>query len=299
SIAQVYAQLSELLEHEQASLALAQRCSGVQAPLPLFTSLLNYRHGHAATPEDSAQAMQAWSGMRLIGGDTRNNYPLTMSVEDLGEAFGLTVLAVAGIDPQRLVRYMEQALASLLSALEDGSQQALQELPILPAAERETVLREFNSVDAQSHDQTLVELFEAQVTRTPDAPAVSYEGVTLSYAELDRRANQVAHRLIGLGVKPDNRVAICVERSVEMVVGLVGILKSGAGYVPLDPSYPLERLSYMLQDSRPMALVTQASVRPLLGSLSVPVIELEDATLAQESEQAPSVALHSTHLAYM
>ncbi|MBT2748499.1 MULTISPECIES: non-ribosomal peptide synthetase [unclassified Lysobacter] len=299
SIAQVYAQLSELLEHEQASLALAQRCSGVQAPLPLFTSLLNYRHGHAATPEDSAQAMQAWSGMRLIGGDTRNNYPLTMSVEDLGEAFGLTVLAVAGIDPQRLVRYMEQALASLLLALEDGSKQALQSLPVLPEAERETVLREFNLADAKQHDQTLVELFAAQVARTPDAPAVSYEGATLSYAELDRRANQVAHRLIGLGVKPDDRVAICVERSVEMVVGLVGILKAGGGYVPLDPSYPLDRLSYMLTDSAPMALVTQASVRPLLGSLSVPVIELGGATAAQESEQTPLVALNSTHLAYM
>ncbi|MBT2779855.1 non-ribosomal peptide synthetase, partial [Lysobacter sp. ISL-54] len=299
SIAQVYTQLSELLEHEQASLALAQRCSGVQAPLPLFTSLLNYRHGHAATPEDSAQAMQAWSGMRLIGGDTRNNYPLTMSVEDLGEAFGLTVLAVAGIDPQRLVRYMEQALASLLSVLEDGSSQALQSLSVLPEAERETVLREFNSVDAQPHDQTLVELFAAQVARTPDAPAVSYEGMTLSYGELDRRANQLAHRLIGLGVKPDDRVAICVERSVEMVVGLVGILKAGGGYVPLDPSYPLDRLSYMLSDSAPMAFVTQASVRSLLGSLSVPVIELGDATLAQESEQTPSVALNPTHLAYM
>jgi amino acid adenylation domain-containing protein len=154
-------------------------------------------------------------------------------------------------------------------------------------------------VDAQSQDHTLVELFAAQVARTPDAPAVSYDGRTLSYAQLDARANQVAHRLIGLGVKPDERVAICVERGVDMIIGVVGILKSGAGYVPLDPSYPLDRLSYMLADSQPMALLTQASVRPLLGSLSVPVVELEDATLVQESTQAPSVALNSSHLAYM
>ncbi len=98
------------------------------------------------------------------------------------------------------------------------------------------------------------------MARTPDAVAVVYEGEQVSYAEFNRRANRVAHRLRTLGVKADDRVAICAERSVEMVVGLLGILKSGI-VVPLDPSYPAERLRYMVEDSAPIsALLTQSAL---------------------------------------
>ena len=103
------------------------------------------------------------------------------------------------------------------------------------------------------------ELFEQQASAQPDAVAVAFENDSLTYAELDARANQLAHELIALGVQPDDRVAICVERSLEMVVGLLGILKAGGAYVPLDPTYPADRLQYMLQDSAPKALLTQQS----------------------------------------
>ena len=102
------------------------------------------------------------------------------------------------------------------------------------------------------------ELFEEQVEKTPDAVAVVYEDATLSYGELNRRANQLAHYLRELGVGPDQRVAICMERSLEMVVGLLGVLKAGGAYVPLDPAYPVERLRYMLDDSAPVAVLTQS-----------------------------------------
>src|SRR5215467_4169657 len=101
------------------------------------------------------------------------------------------------------------------------------------------------------------ELFEEQVKKTPKAEAVVFEDASLSYEELNRRANRLAHYLRELGVKPDERVAICVERGLEMVVGLLGILKAGGAYVPLDPEYPAERLRYMLEDSGPVALLTQ------------------------------------------
>ncbi|WP_454259346.1 AMP-binding protein [Pseudoxanthomonas mexicana] len=118
-----------------------------------------------------------------------------------------------------------------------------------------------------------------QVARTPDAVAVVYEGEQVSYAELNRRANRVAHRLRTLGVKADDRVAICAERSVEMVVGLLGILKSGGAYVPLDPSYPAERLRYMVEDSAPLALLTQSalveSVCEWLPAPVLPVLALD------------------------
>ncbi|WP_323145155.1 non-ribosomal peptide synthetase, partial [Massilia phyllosphaerae] len=139
----------------------------------------------------------------------------------------------------------------------------------------------------------------------PEATAVVYEQDSLTYAELNRRANQVAHRLLSLGVKPDDRVAICVERSLEMVVGLLGILKAGAAYVPLDPAYPHERLAYMLEDSAPVALLTQSALRQtsMTGEAALPVLELDvPALFADQAEHNPdpaSLGLHASRLAYI
>ena len=113
-------------------------------------------------------------------------------------------------------------------------------------------------------EKCIHELFEEQVEKTPEATAVVYEEEAVSYGELNRRANQLAHYLRELGVGPDERVAICVERSVEMMVALLGVLKAGGAYVPLDPSYPEERLRYMLEDSGPAVLVTQGEIRSCL-----------------------------------
>jgi arthrofactin-type cyclic lipopeptide synthetase C len=111
------------------------------------------------------------------------------------------------------------------------------------------------------------------VARTPEAIAVKAGEQQLTYAELNAQANQLAHHLHALGVQPDSRVAICVERSLAMVVGLYAILKAGAAYVPLDPAYPRERLAYMLEDSAPVAVLAQASTRDLLGA--VPLVDLD------------------------
>ncbi|WP_247365082.1 AMP-binding protein, partial [Ralstonia pseudosolanacearum] len=132
----------------------------------------------------------------------------------------------------------------------------------------------------------------------PEAIAVEHEGRQVSYAELNARANRVAHALIGLGVGPDARVGLCAGRSVELVVGLLGILKAGGGYVPLDPSYPQDRLTYMLEDSAPVAVLTQGLVREQLGMLSVPVLDLDGPQ--EEAEHDPQVeALKPHHLAYV
>ncbi|MGF2530443.1 amino acid adenylation domain-containing protein, partial [Ralstonia pseudosolanacearum] len=134
--------------------------------------------------------------------------------------------------------------------------------------------------------------------RTPEAIAVEHEGRQVSYAELNARANRVAHALIGLGVGPDARVGLCAERSVELVVGLLGILKAGGGYVPLDPSYPQDRLAYMLEDSAPVAVLAQSNTREQLGALSVPVLDLDGPL--EEAEHDPQVeALKPHHLAYV
>ncbi|WP_438826902.1 non-ribosomal peptide synthase/polyketide synthase [Pseudomonas syringae] len=299
SVQATHAQLSALLEHEHASLALAQRCSGVAAPAPLFSALLNYRHGAAGTA--SAEALYAWHGIEVLGGEERTNYPLTLNVDDLGDGFKLTALVAGQADAQRVCAYMQAALESLVEALEHAPQALLHSLSILPEQERHQLIVEFNATALDYPlEQTIHGLFEAQVERTPQAVAVVHGDVRLSYRELNNRANQLAHHLRDIGVKPDSRVAICVERSESMVIGLLAILKAGGGYVPLDPAYPADRIAYMLQDSAPTAVLAQRTTLGLLTDVSVPLINLDDTALQAQSVQNPHVPdLTPAHLAYV
>src|SRR6185437_11333637 len=262
-VEQTQRELIELLGHEQASLAMAQRCSAIPGSAPLFTALLNYRHS-VPDPQDGWDSAP---GIRVLAMQERSNYPIALSVDDLGEGFALTAQTDRRIDPQRLTGYLHTAVRSLVEALERQPQRAALSLSVLPEAERQQVLELFNATEvAYPQDRLLHELFERQVERTPDAPAVVCEGQSLSYRELNRRANRLARHLRSRGVGPDQRVGICVERSLEMVVGLLGILKAGGAYVPLDPSYPAERLAYMLSDSSPRVLLIQERLRQRLAN---------------------------------
>lgn len=298
--------LSELLAHEQAALALAQRCSGVAAPLPLFTTLLNYRHSRAI--DDAAAAGGDWQGMRVIlGGEERTNYPITVSVDDFGAGFGITVQCVQGIDPERMASYLSTAAASLVEALAENPQQRPYALDVIPGDECRQLLFEFNDTDRDyPRDALIHQLFEAQVEQTPDSLALIFEASALTYRELNARANRLAHSLLELGVRPDDRVAVCAERSVEMVVGLLAILKAGGAYVPLDPAYPPERLTYMLDDCSPVALLTQQvalEVLSKLPGLTVPLVVLDaEDGLGQRADGNPDPAalgLTAGHLAYV
>ncbi|MBI6548982.1 amino acid adenylation domain-containing protein [Xenorhabdus sp. VLS] len=293
-----YRGLMGLLEHEQAPLALAQRCSGVAPSLPLFSALLNYRHSQP----DAIHI--AWEGIRLLAVQERTNYPLTLSVDDLGEGFSLVAQAVSGIDPTRLIAYMTAALTGLVEALNTEPQRPIMLIPILPATERQQLLVDFNATQADFPQDTLIhQLFEAQVQHHPDAIAVVFDKQSLSYDELNRRANRLAHHLIALGVRPDDRVALCVERSLAMVVGLLGILKAGGAYVPLDPTYPAERLAYMLEDATPKIVLTQMTlVDPL--ACSVPTVVLDNPApfldaMQPDNPDSQAQGLTSHHLAYV
>ncbi|NHB98736.1 non-ribosomal peptide synthetase, partial [Photorhabdus stackebrandtii] len=296
-----YRDLTALLEHEQAPLTLAQGCSGVNPLLPLFSALLNYRHSQPGTDN------KVWDGMRILTTKERTNYPLTLSVDDLGEDFNLITQSVAGVDPVRVVDYLATTISRLIEALKTEPQQPILSLPILPAAERQQLLVDFNDTQADFPQAALFhELFEQQAKRTPDAIAVVFEGLSLSYAELNQRANQLAHALIEFGVRSDDRVAMCVERSLDMVIGILGILKAGAGYVPLDPAYPSERLTHVLSDSAPKLLLTQQHLRTHLPIADIPVWLLDNVkhlnTVAQQSVANPDPAqlgLQTHHLAYV
>ncbi|PBP51622.1 AMP-binding protein, partial [Pseudomonas syringae] len=291
--------LTALLGHEHASLALAQRCSGIAAPTPLFSSLLNYRHSAPGSVSD--RATQAWQGIHTLKSEERTNYPLTLNVDDFSEGFNLNVLVSSAVGARRVCGYMQTVLEHLVDALEQSPASALESLPILPAAERAQLLVAFNETALDyPHEQTIHGLFEAQVECTPDAVAVVHGEQRLTYRELNEQANRLAHALRKQSVQPDSRVGICVERGADMVVGLLAILKAGGGYVPLDPAYPADRIAYMLQDSAPAAVLAQSATEALLAGVSVPVINLDLSDWQDQSVQNPQVAgLTSAHLAYL
>ncbi len=304
AVQETYQQLSELLDHEQAPLAVAQRCSGIQAPLPLFSSLLNFRH---SSSNETQSSLQAWEGMRILSGEERSNYPLSLDVDDLEVGFSLTAQCNQQIDPARLNAYMEIALKEIVSALQHAPQQPIAAIDILPLAERNQLLREFNDTELDyPQDQLIHQLFEQQVARTPDAIALVFGENQLSYAELNRRANQLAHSLIAFGVRPDDHVALCVERSLDMIIAMLGILKAGTNYVPLDPEYPIDRLNYQLSDSKPVLLLTQQHLQVRLPLQNVSVWLLDDGTYLDSMAQQPAhnpdpeqLGLLPHHLAYI
>lgn len=198
---------------------------------------------------------------------------------------------------QRLAGHFQTLLAGI--AADAG--QRLSCLPLLTDAEREQVLVRWNATASEHSPACLHELFEAWVERVPDAPAVCYEGEVLTYRELNRRANLLAHRLRKLQVEPDVPVGLCSERSLEMVVGLLGILKAGGAYLPLDPAFPRERLAFMLADARATVIVTQAQLRDRLPDAGIRLLFLDASRDTQEEGGAenPMSGVGVENLAYV
>ncbi|CAJ6420077.1 syringomycin synthetase [Burkholderia pseudomallei] len=300
SVKETHAQLAELMRHEHAPLVLAQRCSGVPAQTPLFTSLLNYRYS-----KPKVAAAHIADGIELLDGHERTSYPLSMTVDDHERDFTIVAKVCERIGPQRVCELMELALEQLTRALSANPGGELAELDVLPAAERTQVLHGWNETGrAYARDACLHQLFEAQVSRTPEAAAVICGDETLSYTDLDARANRLAHYLRGQGVGPDTRVGLALGRGVEMMTGLLAILKAGGAYVPLDPGYASERLRAILDDSRPAIVLADAAGRTALDALAgaPPIADLHaDASRWSVLPSTPPrvEGLTPRHLAYV
>ena len=229
-------------------------------------------------------------------------FDLTLSVTDQGGALELefdynTDLYDHGTVAQWAAHYLR-----LLEQIADPADRPLAALALLSMAERDRLLVDFNRTAAPPVEGMIHTQFEAQAAATPDTIAVSDGRRSLRYAELNRRANRLAHRLRALGVRPDDRVALCVERGVELLVGLLGILKAGGAYVPIDPDYPAERLGYLLADCQPVAVVAQAAL-PVPPPADLPVVRIGmEAGAAEQGgrDDNPSVdGLRPSHLAYV
>ncbi|MBD8455202.1 non-ribosomal peptide synthetase, partial [Serratia rubidaea] len=298
--------LIELLQHEHAPLAQVQRCSGVAAPLPLFTSLLNYRHSGAA---EGSQADGFGDGIDYLGGYERSSYPLTLSVDDLGGEFELTAQADRQITPQRICAFMHRALEQLILALNGAPESRCSDIDVMPAAEYRQ-LAQFNppltppdAAEAQGIHQRV----ERWAQTTPEAVAIRCGESAIGYGELNQQANRLAHYLRRQGAAPGMRIAICIERRPELIVAMLAIAKSGAAYVPLDPAYDNDRLSHMLQDSEPLVVLIHSHASGALrqrieAATAASVIAIDDDCAAWQQESAlnpaPSEAQWPVYVIY-
>ncbi|MFC5743613.1 non-ribosomal peptide synthetase [Dyella tabacisoli] len=300
AVRQTQDRLAELLRHEHASLALAQRCSGVAASTPLFSALFNYLHEDADTA--GAQQADTPAGIEWLGFEERTNYPLGMTVEDFGDSLALNLQAMPPVSAARVCGYMQQALESLACSLEDAPRTPVRHLDILPSAERAQLLGDWNRTPSLPPGERCIHLlFEAQAVRRPDAVALIDGAQSLTYRELDAQANRLAHRLIALGMAPDDCIAICIERSPALVVGLLAILKAGGAYVPLDPDYPGERLARMLGETGVKVLLTREAMAarlPTQGHVLV-MLDGDASVLAGYPDTPPQRAVRPDHLAYV
>jgi non-ribosomal peptide synthetase component F len=286
-----HARLAGLMRHEHASLALAQRCSGLAAPAPLFSSLFNFRHSASEIVADTI-----WDGMEVLSGDERTNYPLTMSVADFGTGFHLTAQASAEIDAARICAYLHTALEHLVTALEGAPATALRTLDVLPAAEREQILVTWNDTQRDyPQDAAIHTLFERQVEATPEAIAVAFEEQTVTYAALNAQANRLAHHLRSIGVAEGDFVGIALDRSIALVVAQLAVLKAGGAYVPLDAVLPLPRQELMLSD---------CGVKLVLGTAgrsvpdSVALVDVDDTCIGNRADNPPTTTT-GTSVAYV
>jgi len=255
------------------------------------------------------QQSRTLAGMTVeyLANDARaTKFDLNLEVTDLDHRLGCCLTYSTDLFDEPRIARMAGHWRNLLEALLADPQQRLSELPLLDDSERQGLLDSLG-VEPGVHrlDQCIHQLFSEQAQVRPDAPALTFAGETLSYAELDQRANRLARMLRERGVGPQVRVGLALERSLEMVVGLLAILKAGGAYVPLDPEYPLDRLHYMIEDSGVGLLLSDAAMFEALGELPPTVARWcleEDAArlLDYSSEPLPLISLpqHQAYLIY-
>jgi amino acid adenylation domain-containing protein len=236
-----------------------------------------------------------------VPGETAK-FDLTLSLEESSGALSGELEYNSDLFDAATIARMLDHYRRLLESIVSNTGARLADLSLLDEAERRRLLVEWNDTAVgDAHVLCAHQLFERQAERTPEAFAVISESVRLTYGELNRRANRLAHLLRRSGVGPETPVCICLERSVELVVSTVAVVKAGGAYVPLDPSYPAERLDFMLKDSRAPVLITLEKTRGLFGDCGAEVIVLDrDAdSIERESAENPAVDVTIENLAYV
>ena len=293
---------SLLMAHQYLGLSEIQRDAGVGS---LFDTLLIFENypadWNSFGTKKGSQAQPTALRVSSIEGRDATHYPLTLLVMP-GERLHLRLDYRSDFLERGLAEGLCRWLMRVLEVIASNPQGLVSRIDLLGSEEREQILEVWNQTAQAVPDTTVSELFEQQVERTPDADALVFGGERLSYGELNKRANQLAEHLIKKGAGPEEIVALAVPRSIEMMVGLLGILKSGAAYLPLDPEYPPERLRLMLDDAAPRLLLTTSELRSQLPD-HVPTVVLDGdevkRLLAECSGTCPATRVVLQHPAYM
>ncbi|MDZ8257987.1 non-ribosomal peptide synthetase [Nostoc sp. ChiQUE01b] len=245
------------------------------------------------------------TGLSVSGlpiGITTAKFDLTLTMENTPNGlFGWWEYNTDLFDSSTIER-MTGHFLTLLEAIVANPSERISQLPMLKASEQQQLLVEWNDTQVDyPQDKCIHQLFEELVERTPDAIAVVFENQQLTYQELNTRANQLAHYLQSLGVGADALVGICVERSLEMVVGLLGILKAGGTYVPLDPEYPQERLRFILEDAQVSVLLSQHHLVEKLPECQAQLVSLDTnwQLISQLTQENPITDVQASNLAYV
>ena len=251
----------ELRPYEHSPLVNVQSWSQVPAGRPLFQTILN-----VLDPPWDAALRASWSN-REFRIRNQPNYPLALDIY-VAETARLTLVYDAELFERPVMSRMLGHLRTVLESMAHAPQQRVGDLPLLTDVERTQLLEQWNDTGRNfASDDCVHRLFEAQARRNPNALAVASGGVRITYGQLNERANRVAHRLRELGVRAESRVGICMERSAENVISLLGILKAGGAFVPLDPEYPRGRLAFMIADAKLQVLLTQQKLTAKLPVL--------------------------------
>ena len=298
---QLQAEQLEMRQYEYSPLVQVQGWSEIERGTPMFESLMVFEN----YPVDGSLKERSGGSRQLnisgVQSAEHTNYPLTVvAVPNSRLELRLSYDSHC-FDETAIARMMEH-LQNILTAIVANPEQALALLPMLSERELHQAMVEWNETEREYEQEAcLHELFAAQAARTPEAIAVSYEAEQLSYQELNERANQVGHYLRRLSVGPESLVAICMDRSLEMIVGILGILKAGGAYVPVDPQYPVERQGWMLGDAGVNLVLTQSQLVEQLPAQSIQTVTLDGEweAMARESKENPSSGAVGRNLAYV
>ncbi|NDJ23257.1 amino acid adenylation domain-containing protein [Nostoc sp. B(2019)] len=292
----------EHIEREQysySSLVDIQGASEIPRNQPLFESIVVFENYPVNASLQALPGNLRISDRQALG---ETNYPLTV-VAIPGEELVIKINYDRNRFDADTIDRMIGHLLTLLQGIVTNSHRSAGELLLLTPAEQDLLLVQWNATQAANPiNYCIHQLFEQQVEKTPESVAVVYDNQQLTYLELNQRANQLAHHLQRLGVKPDAPVGICLERSLEAAVAILGTLKAGGACVPLDPTYPPERLAFMLSDSQAAVVLTQTRCKSLLnGNFAHHLIMLDDDwdEIGEESEFNPQVEIKADNLAYI
>ncbi|GAB2875242.1 hypothetical protein GCM10027277_50700 [Pseudoduganella ginsengisoli] len=303
TVAQLLAQVraDALRAYEHQDLSFDQVVEAVQPPRsmshsPLFQVMLNLHN----TPSYTELAMPGlvFEGIEQV--QHTSQYDLMLSVTDAGHEISGEIRYASALFERGTVERLARYLEALLSAMAADDSQKLGHIALLDAQERQQVLAGFNDTAAPRKPDMLHQLFEAQAAAQPQATALVYGGGSVTYGELNTRTNRIAHHLIALGVRPEQRVALFAQRGFELVTGMLAVMKAGGVYMPLDPAYPAERLAFMLSDGAPVAVLAQQALADTLPLQAAPVVVIDGMDFAAQPEHNPAVAeLDDDHAAYV